>query len=81
MEKTITEILNILGASPADYLIFTMGMMVVFVLIWAIRRISMMERKYHIIDKNHLVLWDRVDPKRVKWHHSGDYHIDHKADE
>ena len=75
MEKIITEILNLLGANAADWVIVMMGFMVVFALIWAIKRIAMLEQKYHAIDKSTVRLWDRVDPNMVSDHHSGDYSI------
>jgi len=35
--------------------------------------------KYGILNTNHLALWIVVAPAAVKWHHTGEYHIDIKS--
>jgi len=81
MDRPLFEILRILEASPADYIIIGMGFMVVLVLIWAIRRIMTVEHKYHQLDKLVLVqahiLKDKLGVKLVKVHRTGDYEIEY----
>ena len=74
MDKPILEILAILQATPADYFIFFMGIVVVFWIISLTRRIKVMEAKYHVLDKENARLWDRLYPGELRDHHSGDYH-------
>jgi hypothetical protein len=75
MDKPILEILAILQATPADYFIFFMGIVVVLWIITLTRRIKVMETKYHLLNLSNVRLWDRVDPNMVNEHHSGDYSI------
>ena len=75
MEKPLFEILRILNASPADYIILTMGIVVVLYIISLSKRLKVMEDKYHALDKSNVRLWDRVDPDMVSDHHTGDYSI------
>ena len=79
MDKPILEILKILQASPADYFIFGMGMVVVMFVIFLYNRHRRLSEKYQILNANHLVLWSIVAPASLKWHHSGEYHIDIKS--
>ena len=74
MDKPILEILAIMKATPADYFIFFMGIVVVMWIISLTKRIKAMETKYHALDKENVRLWDRLYPKELKDHHSGDYH-------
>ena len=73
MEPVISEIMGILQASPADYLIFVMGMGVAMWILSLTKRIKCMEIKYHALDKDNVRLWDRLYPGEIKDHHSGDY--------
>ena len=75
MDKPILEILAIMKATPADYFIFFMGIVVVLWIITLTRRIKVMETKYHLLNLSNVRLWDRVDPNMVNDHHSGDYSI------
>jgi hypothetical protein len=75
MDKILFDILSILKASPADYFIFGMGIIVVLWIIMLTKRVKIVEEKYHLIDKSNVRLWDRVDPDMVQNHHSGDYTI------
>ena len=75
MDKPILEILAIMQATPADYFIFFMGIVVVLWIITLTRRIKVMETKYHLLNLSNVRLWDRVDPNMVNDHHSGDYSI------
>ena len=74
MDKPILEILAIMKATPADYFIFFMGIVVVMWIIMLTRRIKNMETKYHVLDKENARLWDRLYPGELRDHHSGDYH-------
>jgi len=74
MDKPILEILAIMQATPADYFIFFMGIVVVMWIIMLTRRIKNMETKYHVLDKENVRLWDRLYPGELSDHHSGDYH-------
>ena len=74
MDKPILEILAIMKATPADYFIFFMGIVVVMWIIMLTRRIKNMETKYHVLDKENVRLWDRLYPGELSDHHSGDYH-------
>ena len=85
MDNPILEILGILEASPADYVIFFLG---VGVVCWEIgyravtgarnkrlaARVLNMETKFHLLDKENARLWDRLYPGELRDHHSGDYH-------
>ena len=75
MENILFEILSILKASPADYVVVAIVLGVVLWLITVVKRLKVMEEKYHILDKSNVRLWDRVDPDMVSDHHSGDYSI------
>lgn len=85
MESTLFKILEVLQASPADYVNLLLGMMVVLVLIWAIRRIIVIEHKYHQLDKLVLVqahiIRDKLGIKTVDIHRTGDYEIEHPLNE
>lgn len=74
MDQPILEILAIMRATPADYFIFFMGIVVVMWIIMLTRRIKNMEVKYHVLDKENVRLWDRLYPGELSDHHSGDYH-------
>jgi len=73
VDKPILEILAIMKATPADYFIFFMGIVVVMWIIMLTRRIKNMETKYHVLDKENVRLWDRLYPGELSDHHSGDY--------
>ena len=73
MDKPILEILAIMQATPADYFIFFMGIVVVLWIIMLSKRVKLMETKYHLLDKENVRLWDRLYPKEIKDHHSGDH--------
>ena len=91
MENPILEILGILEASPADYVIFGLG---VGVVCWEIgyravtgarnkriaKRVLRLEDKYNLLNTSTVRLWDRVDPNMVSEHHSGEYSIKRKQE-
>ena len=79
MEETLFKILDILKASPADYFIFGMGMVVVLWIVLMSKRIKLLEQKYHLLNLSNVRLWDRVDPDMVRDHYSGDYSIRNKS--
>ena len=79
MKGITSEILLILGATPADFIIISMGFSVVLFTIFLYKKFLSLSGKYHILNANHLVLWSMVCPEAVKWHYSGEYHIDIKA--
>ena len=79
MNGITSEILVLLGATPADFIIISMGFSVVLVIAFLYRQIRVLWQKYHILNANHLVLFVMVAPEAIKWHHSGEYHIDIKA--
>ena len=86
MDNPILEILGILEATPADYVIFALG---VGVVCWEIgyravtgarnrrlaARVLKLEDKYNLLNTSNVRLWDRVDPNMVSDHHSMDYSI------
>ena len=78
-ESVLAEILSILGATPTDYVIVSMGFSVVLFTIFLYRQNKELWKKYHILNTNHMALWMKIDPESVKWHHSGDYHIEVKG--
>jgi len=75
----VREILEIMQATPADYFIFGMGTVVVMFIIFLCRWIIKLSERYQILNANHLVLWSVVAPEALKWHHTGEYHIDIKS--
>ncbi len=79
MDRAILEILTILKASPADYVIFLLGMLVVVYVIILSKRQKVLDRKYQQLDKLNLVhayiIADKLKVKSVKIHRSGDYEI------
>jgi len=79
MDQIAKAILDLLNASPADYIIVTMGGVVVLCVACLYRKLKGLEKKYQILNTNHLALWVMVAPDAVKWHHTGEYHIDIKA--
>ena len=79
MKGITSEILVLLGATPADFIIISMGFSVVLFTLFLYRLIRSLIDKYNLLNANHLVLWSMVCPEAVKWHHSGEYHIDIKA--
>jgi len=79
MDKPILEILAIMQATPADYFIFFMGVVVFMFTIFLCRWIIKLSGKYQTLNANHLVLWSIVAPEALKWHHTGEYHIDIKS--
>ena len=81
MEKVLIEILAIMQATPADYFIFFMGIVVVLWIIMLSKRVKVMETKYHLLNLSNVRLWDRVDPNMVNDHHSGDYSIKLRRDD
>ena len=56
-----------------------MGMGVVLFLAFLYRAFKLLQKQYQILNTNHLALWVMVAPAAVKWHHTGEYHIDIKA--
>lgn len=88
---TLLAILEILEATPADYLLFAC---IVGVVVWEVshrmrtkdwrermrEKIDFSVEKFHILDIAVVRLWDRLFPGEVKQHHSGDYYIQHPAD-
>ena len=79
MDKPILEILAILQATPADYFIFFMGLVVVLFVLFLYRRHIALGAKYQLLNTNHMALWIMIAPDAVKWHHTGEYYIDMKA--
>ena len=79
MDTPILEILAIMQATPADYFIFFMGIVVVLFVIFLYSRFRKLSAKYQILNTNHMALWVMIAPDAVKWHHTGEYHIDIKA--
>ena len=79
MKGITSEILEILGASQMDYIIITMGGGVVIFTLFLYQMFKVLSNKYQILNTNHLALWVMVAPDAVKWHHTGEYHIDIKA--
>ena len=79
MEKPLFEILDILKASPADYFIFLMGMLVVLYLIFQSKRIKKLEHDNRQLDKLVLVhahiIASELKVRTVKIHRSGDFEI------
>lgn len=79
----IEDLLIRMGASPFD-LFFVVVMGVVLYFVWKIRKRDLylykcLEKKYNLLNTNHIALWMVVAPASVKWHHSGEYHIDIKS--
>lgn len=85
MEKTLFDILELLKASPADYFIFVLGMLVVVYVIILSKRQKVLDRKYQQLDKLNLVhayiLADKLKVNTVKIHRSGDYEITNPLNE
>jgi hypothetical protein len=79
MDQIAEAILALLNASPADYVIVTMGGVVALCVACLYQKLKGIEKKYQILNTNHLALWVMVAPDAVKWHHTGEYHIDIKA--
>jgi len=79
MKDITSEIFILLGATPADFIIISMGFSVVLFTIFLYKKFIGLSNKYHILNANHLVLWSMVCPEALPWHHSGEYHIDIKA--
>ena len=79
MDSTTSQILEILGASTADYVIVSLGFSVVIFTIFLYRLYKGLSAKYQILNTNHMALWVMIAPDAVKWHHSGEYYIDMKA--
>lgn len=79
MKGIVSEIFILLGATPADFIIITMGTGVTLFVLFLFRKITAISKKYQILNTNHLALWVMISPDAVKWHHSGEYHIDIKA--
>ena len=79
MNSVTSEILVLLGATPADFIIISLGFSVVLFTAFLYRQIRILWQKYHILNTNHMALWMKIDPESVKWHHSGDYHIEVKG--
>ena len=78
--NTVTsEILVLLGATGADFIILTMGAGVVLFVLFLWNMVRCLNKRYQILNSNHLVLWSIVDPDSIQWQHSGEYHIDIKA--
>ena len=91
MDNPILEILGILEATPADYVMFFLG---VGVVCWEIgyravtgarnkrlaARVLELEKKYNLLNTSTVRLWDRVDPDMVNDHHSGDFSIKLRRD-
>jgi len=79
MESTLFDILELLKASPADYFIFALGMLVVVYVIILSKRQKVLDRKYQQLDKLNLVhayiIADKLKVNTVKIHRSGDYEI------
>lgn len=71
------QILKLVGASPADFVIVFMGMTVVGYVRAINLRLKENEKLYHKLDKSNIRLWDRVAPGMVDEHYSGDYSIKH----
>lgn len=79
MKGITSEILSILGATAADFIIISMGVSVVLFTVFLYRQNKLLSKKYHILNTNHMALWVMVSPDAVKWHHTGEYHIDIKG--
>lgn len=84
MDKSIVlEILGLLEATPAVLVVagigFAFSVIVFFILVFLYRLHIELSKKYAILNANHLVLWVMIAPDALKWHHSGEYHIDMKA--
>jgi len=79
MKGITSEILVLLGATPADFIIISMGVSVVMFTVFLYRQFKAVSKKYQILNTNHMALWVMVAPDSVKWHHTGEYHIDIKA--
>ena len=85
MEGTIIQILEVLAATPADYFIFALGMLVVVYLVMLTKRVKNIEGKYHQLDKLNLVhayiISDKLKVDTVEIHRSGDYEITNPLNE
>ena len=79
----ILEILGLLEATPAVLVVAGIGFAFSFIVLAAIvflcRWLIKLSEKYQILNANHLVLWSIVAPEALKWHHTGEYHIDIKS--
>jgi len=79
MPSTLAQIFEILNPSSADWVIVTMGLSVVLFMLFLFRAYLLLSKKYQILNTNHMALWVMIAPDAVKWHHTGEYHIDIKA--
>lgn len=80
MDKSIVmEMLGLMEATPAVLTVAGIGFVfagIVFVLVaWLLRRIMVVEHKYHLLNMSSVRLWDRVDPDMVQDHYSGEWSI------
>lgn len=61
-----------LGASSFDVIL-------IILLIGCAIQYARLSKKYNLLNTNHMALWVMIAPDAVKWHHSGEYHIDMRA--
>lgn len=80
MESILAQLLELFEASPADYAIFGMGLVVVIWVRNLWKQLGCMKIKFHKTDLALLELLLKNDPDAIAHHYNGDYYRKHPAD-